>query len=848
MGMTGTTSLTSKGRLLAGIVLAAGAAASFQLPQGAQAIAQSTPITFEVPRVGDPIHTYGEPDIGLRPNVGLPVTQPSNLTTGEVYISGPQGTGTQRSVWQGSVDGGHTFRTITRSPPDASGTCGTVTVLCGPLAGPGGGDTEIAFDKTGKQYFADLWALACQHVATRVVNNNGTETVTESPAGGCPVPGSDRQWIVVKDSEINTGPPPYVGESATPPLVYMESNSVAGCNTNGGGAWYRSIDGLTWASAEPGESGGVLNDYCPFGADGYPSIDQATGKVFQAEYGTVNSGDAIVLNIGKPVNTAGDLCFLDHPLTQTGCLEQPSGLVTVAVNDSSKNDVINNSGDAANFMVSSLDQGRNLWVVWVVKSTTPAQRQVWVSVAPPDSSAHSCTSCWMDWATPVRVSAPPANSNIFPWIQAGSAGRADIAWYGDTTVADPSDTSVHHVWNVYMSQVVYPLLQALAPTRIATTNSTPVNIHAVPQVTQVTVTPHPMDLEDVCLAGTACIAQVGNRNLADFFEIRTDDTGAAMIVYNDMSNGLCQNSAFCSSPLDHPGASVVTIARQRSGPGIYTDPSTDQPFETTGPSNAPISGLADAPTDALFPVFGGGNIPSMDIVDSRLSTSGQTLTITTKLAGDPRTLSDATTATNCQAALCQTQLVTRWQMGNTLYYGMLEVSQNGLAAYGGTVQSIDDCSVSACDPHVLVYPDLTGTSQAPPEITCPATPSKDNPCIVILKVNLGDIGNPTNANLFEEVGTYTFINSTFQSLETQATERADNAALEIDGVCCWNFQGAGIVAPSPTPGVSPTPSGGPNTSAGRPLPPAPVGIVLPASIVLALALAWPRKRRQLPDR
>ena len=65
------------------------------------------PIKFEVPAVVDPIHTNGEPDIAIDPQ-------------GRVFVSGPTGTGTQRSVWLGSVDRGHTFRIINPGlPPNA---------------------------------------------------------------------------------------------------------------------------------------------------------------------------------------------------------------------------------------------------------------------------------------------------------------------------------------------------------------------------------------------------------------------------------------------------------------------------------------------------------------------------------------------------------------------------------------------------------------------------------------------------------------------------------------------------------------------------------------------------------
>jgi len=57
-------------------------------------------------------------------------------------VSGPTGTGTQRSVWEGSVDGGQTFRVMTRTAPPTS-----VQSFEDP---PGGGDTDLNFDHTGK--------------------------------------------------------------------------------------------------------------------------------------------------------------------------------------------------------------------------------------------------------------------------------------------------------------------------------------------------------------------------------------------------------------------------------------------------------------------------------------------------------------------------------------------------------------------------------------------------------------------------------------------------------------------------------------------------------------------------
>src|SRR4029077_9285254 len=78
--------------------------------------ASPPPITFATPTIVDPIHTNGEPDIAVDPQ-------------GRIFNSGPTGTGTQRSTWFGSVDGGQTFRVMAQKIPP--------TIPVGILPGPG---------------------------------------------------------------------------------------------------------------------------------------------------------------------------------------------------------------------------------------------------------------------------------------------------------------------------------------------------------------------------------------------------------------------------------------------------------------------------------------------------------------------------------------------------------------------------------------------------------------------------------------------------------------------------------------------------------------------------------------
>jgi hypothetical protein len=692
-------------------------------------------IGFEVPSVVDPIHTNGEPDIGIDPH-------------GRVFVSGPTGTGTQRSLWYSSVDRGHTYHVISPGPPPSP--------IAGTNAPPGGGDTDINFDRSGKQYFADLYALICLRTAT---TSDGGATVSQSiyPAGCAGVPGADRQWLAIYDPAAGT--PNQSAYTGPRPLIYMEYNNI-----NTGAQWVKSnsaVDplpggpGLTFVNAETNGPGDVTQ-YSPFGADGYPSIDQVTGDVFQANF----SGTSILLNIGTP-DASGNLTFLDAP-DAGNPFGDPSKLITAAAN------VPDSANDSANFVVTSMDSARNLYVAWVGKSTTPSQRQTFVSVA-------SAASGWKQWSAPVQVSQPPSLVSVFPWVKAGGSGRADVVWYGSNLSVDPSSPSGQS-WDVFMSQVVYP------------TDGSGAVTGAAPRVTMVKVTPHPMHYNDLCLGGSGCIAQQGNRNLADFFDITIDKTGAAEIVYDDTSNGLVQPgfTPTGNQTVDHAGAPVVTVARQSSGPGLLGT-------NVYGASNAPTSGITDSFGDALYPVIGGTNVPGMDILSNAMSLSGSTLTVTTKVVD----LSNpAATAARIPGAAFL-QYVSRWQMGNTIYYAAMETTaQNQPAFFAGKAQSVDLCSVSACFPHVITYPEPGfGGSNETGTVSCPNSPSASNPCTLTIKVNVADVGNPTNSILLEEVGGYSLASAHQQGALTNAQAQADDVPLEVDGACCYNTRPPATASP-----------------------------------------------------
>src|SRR5437667_6519751 len=239
------------------VALVVGSLALVPLPRGVTN-ADAAAITFETPTIVDPIHTNGEPDIAIDPQ-------------GRVFDSGPTGTGTQRSTWFGSVDGGHTFRVMAQKTVPSP-------IMGIPAPGPGGGHTDIAFDRSGKQYFSALWALACQRVAVTGPANSGAadaENFLGRPGSG---PGSDRQWFAVYDPAPGTpNESVYRAAGRQTPLVYLAWNNLVGPGPNGGETWNKSTDGLSYrnATADENPPGNGLN-YSPFGGDGYPAIDQVT--------------------------------------------------------------------------------------------------------------------------------------------------------------------------------------------------------------------------------------------------------------------------------------------------------------------------------------------------------------------------------------------------------------------------------------------------------------------------------------------------------------------------------------------------------------------------------------------
>jgi hypothetical protein len=209
--------------------------------------------------------------------------------------------------------------------------------------------------------------------------------------------------------------------------------------------------------------------------------------------------------------------------------------------------------------------------------------------------------------------------------------------------------------------------------------------------------------------------------------------------------------------------------------------------KVSGPSNTPISGLSGPSGDALYPVIGGASQAGFDLRSSRLSFSpdGSTLNVTMQVTD----LAHPATAVAAVPGATNVQYVTRWQMGNTVYYAAMENTiSNQPIFYAGAMNSIDLCSVSACFPHVLTYPEpgagatFTGKAEAG-SISCASSP-----CTLTIAVKVADVGGPTTASLLESVGAYSLAAALQEGAEDNVSAQSDTVPLEIDGVCCFNFR------------------------------------------------------------
>jgi hypothetical protein len=223
------------------------------------------------------------------------------------------------------------------------------------------------------------------------------------------------------------------------------------------------------------------------------------------------------------------------------------------------------------------------------------------------------------WSTPVAVDPGTGNSNVFPWLVAGSAGNVGVAWYGSTLSNANScpgagsmgnGTSVSdnclNVWHVGYAQSSDA--SAASPTYTATDISG--TVHKGP----------------ICNQGLSCAS--GTRTMLDFFDVALDSLGRANIVY--VSDMRSLDTADVQFTRQCSGTSLTGVALPGCATGGGTTGGGTTGGATTGttgtpvPTNCVAPQITDVAGDATQTVVldahqPATNEPDVDLVDAGLT-------------------------------------------------------------------------------------------------------------------------------------------------------------------------------------------------------------------------------------
>ncbi|MDQ6846870.1 MAG: hypothetical protein M3019_04715 [Candidatus Dormibacteraeota bacterium] len=603
--------------LFAVLALATVGMAPFTSAKAAAVAAPPIQFTHEV--TVDPQRLAGEPN--------LAIAQDGK----QMYSSDPWGFSTTVSLTWKSEDGGAQWDNLHWFCP---------TNPLRPFCSRGGGDTEIqlgsgpaghfsAADQPQRLLEADLNGL---DTITCAYSTDGGRTFAISgaplnpastghvcnvvPNNGVNLPGSDRPWIAVWPKDLQPA-------GATADKAYMVYDT--GDTPPSGDASLISHDGgQTWSSGCTTISGSS----CVGGAGSVGSrpgpllINPATGTLYEfmglsAQGAEVNISCNEGVSWGHVTITTGELGSTTNDFV-VGAMDTAGGLYAAWTQD---NGAFAGSPDPA-----------KPWQV-MYSHTTDASGTAGASI-----TGSGCTRNVQGgtWSTPVALNGPsgvyaaeptvvPTNATnvnfgVMPAIAAGAPGRVDVGYYGSTN-ALPSDPSAStEQWYLHMTQTLD-------------------GQSAVPRFNDVLASETPMHKGSICFSGIGCTG-TGNRNLSDFFEIKPDPAGRAVIVYVDDNN-----SALGPPGAGFSGGPITSSVQQVAGPGLFggnvAAPTASLTQSTPGFSNE----VTDPTGDALMPAhqsLGGGtpgaNNDGADITDLKITQKDTaTLAMTFTMKGDPLT-------------------------------------------------------------------------------------------------------------------------------------------------------------------------------------------------------------------
>ena len=583
---------TAAGLQLA-LVRAVGADPDRARPSGTAPAGRSAVVSF--PR-GTTIHattakgpgsstpTFGQPTIagiagwGFEPDLRL---DPSNSS--RLFVSSPDSGGSDTSwIWR-SLDGGKTFKWV----PAAAPLNGKV-IPC-----PGGGDTELAVDGSGRLYFNDL-SLANFSVSR---SDDQGRTFAACNSSGVPDAGVDRQWYAL-DGDPTAGGSLYLTNDEV-------GNGYVTCGTtqvNNTLVIYRSLPGST-AGLAFGPANHITQagscDEGIMGNDEVSPVATATGQIGQngrpAQLATPVHHVYVIHDDGSLSRILIARCFPVAVGAPVANVSDPSGLDCV---DLPVANLGSGQRTGGNFPSLAIDNAGNLYAVW--------------EQAPYDGTLAGDTSLWYaystnegtTWSAPVQVPTPGLNNDVFAWAAAGDDGRVDIAWYGTAGHVDPAGgpqqcpngnggpDTVAGPWSLYLTQTLNAHAKTVTFTAPILASEHPIRHGGIQTI-----------IGNQCGGATNLGLNGLPRTLGDFFQLRVGSQGQAEISYSD-SNNVDGNLM----------GSHAMFVQQIGGPGLY------QGKQVSGSTTA-LGSTNDAAGDATYDALGSStaSMPNLDILSSSIT-------------------------------------------------------------------------------------------------------------------------------------------------------------------------------------------------------------------------------------
>jgi hypothetical protein len=221
----------------------------------------------------------------------------------------------------------------------------------------------------------------------------------------------------------------------------------------------------------------------------------------------------------------------------------------------------------AGFVVADHDSAGNIYTTYAEKGEG---RDTFVMVVPAAKVGDCSGGASVGDGRKILINRDKVVTTVMPWVVAGGApGRFAVAYYGTDQEGDPNLGTFKAAWRVYVGMT----LNGMAP---------------VPQMAQVAASSHDTHFDSICLNGTLCDVQMGDRSLVDYFAMDLNPAdGRLNIVYNNAAKKPGEAGGHVANPI---------VMTQMSGPSLLGG--------TLTPKRARIRTTSSDPADDALAPYG----------------------------------------------------------------------------------------------------------------------------------------------------------------------------------------------------------------------------------------------------